>query len=434
MEPPDKEQTKQKKNFARRSIFIYIVAIALVLTFLAGFGLGESQNVVTRQVQTSEGFEFGTVDGKNQAPPEFLAQDVSFSLFWDVWETIQNSFIDAPIGETALLYGSIHGLVASLQDPYTVFLEPEVAEDFQQELSGKFEGIGAEIGIKNERLTIISPLSESPAERAGLKGGDRVMKIDDYDTTGISLNEAVRRIRGDKGTEVVLNVHRGEETNFREISVIRDEIKIVSVKWKIRDFEQTAGQTHKVSVIEITNFHEDTSRRFREAANELLSLGAEAIVLDLRNNPGGFLDRAIDVASYWVESGGVVVSERFSADNTQNHLANGRAEFGGLPTVVLINGGSASGSEIVAGALQDNGLATLVGETSFGKGSVQDLRNFSDGSSLKLTIARWLTPAGRQIDGDGIEPDVEVELTEEDYDNDLDPQLDKAFELILEKL
>jgi carboxyl-terminal processing protease len=428
----DPDQHKIKKGLAAKSVFVYVGIIVTLLVFLAGYGLGESRNVVTREVQTVEGFEFGIVEGKDRPPPEFLAKDVNFSLFWDVWRTIQDSFIDAPVGETSLLYGSIHGLVASLGDPYTTFLEPEIAEDFQQELSGKFEGIGAEIGIKDDRLTIIAPLPDSPAERAGLKASDRVMLIDDYDTAGISLNEAVRRIRGDKGTMVVLTVHRGAEPDVREISVIRDEIKVVSVRQDTRDVLDNDGQTHTLALIEISNFHADTTSRFREAVNNILSQGHEGVILDMRNNPGGFLDGAIKVASYWVEAGEVVVMEKFSADDAQSHMANGQAELRSLPTVVLVNGGSASGSEIVAGALQDYDLGTLVGETTFGKGSVQDLRNFSDGSSLKLTIARWLTPAGRQIDGDGIEPDILVELTEEDYDADRDPQLDQALKLLID--
>jgi carboxyl-terminal processing protease len=186
----------------------------------------------------------------------------------------------------------------------------------------------------------------------------------------------------------------------------------------------------KIGYIKITNFHEDTSSRFRQSVNDLLAQGPDGFILDMRNNPGGFLDRAIDVASYWVPAGEAVVLEKFSNNNVQSHLATGHDELRGFPTVVLINGGSASGSEIVAGALQDHDLATLVGEKTFGKGSVQDLTEFKDGSALKLTIARWLTPDGRTIDTEGIEPDETIELTEEDYNNDIDPQLDKALEIL----
>lgn len=413
-------------TFLKKVFFTYSIVFALVIVFIAGWGLGNNNPGSPLIFNNAASEETGELIGKNSNPPAWLSNDVEFDLFWEAWRKIQDDFVDTPIVEPTLFYGAMRGMVSSLGDPYSVFMEPEDATEFNEELAGRFEGIGAEIGIKNQRLTIIAPLPESPAEASGLKAGDKVFSIDDFDTTDISLNEAVNRIRGEGGTDVTLTVHRGEELDFRDITITRDTIRVVSVRYEMK---QTASNK-KIGYIKISNFHEDTSGRFREAVNELLAQGPDGFILDMRNNPGGFLDKAIDVSSYWVAAGEIVVMEKFSDENIKNHYARGSNELNEFPTIVLVNGGSASGSEIVAGALQDFDLATLVGETTFGKGSVQDLTNFRDGSAMKLTIARWLTPNGRTIDAEGIVPDEEIELSEEDYNNDVDPQLDKALELL----
>lgn len=413
--------------FLRKIFVTYGLIFAMVLVFVAGWALGSSNpTVATIKTENGDIVETGSVEGKKTAPPSWLTKDVEFDIFWQVWEKIQGDFVEQPVAEPELFYGALRGMVASLGDPYSVFLEPQDAEEFTEELAGRFEGIGAEIGIKNGRLTIVSPLPESPAEQAGILAGDKVFAIDGYDTTDINLDDAVNRIRGEKGTEVTLTILRPDETELRDIAITRDTIRIFSVSHEIK--ETPNGK--KIGYIKISNFHEDTSTRFRQAVTELLAEGPDGFILDLRNNPGGFLDRSIDVASYWVPAGEVVVMEKFSDKNQQTHLAAGNDELSNFPTVVLVNGGSASGSEIVAGALKDHDLATLVGQTTFGKGSVQDLTEFADGSAVKLTIARWLTPDGITIDTEGIIPDEEIELTEEDYNNDRDPQLDRALEIL----
>ena len=351
------------------------------------------------------------------ALPEYLAKDVNFKLFWKVWDIIRSKYIDRDqITDAQLFYGSMKGVVAALGDPYSVFLDPVISEEFTEELSGKFQGIGAEIGMKQERLTIISPLPESPAEKAGLKPGDKVMAIDGNETTGISLDEAVKQIRGEKGTEVILTVARENADSFLDITITRDTIDIKSVVLEMKD---------NIGYIKLTHFNQDTAQEFGEIVNELLTKSPKGVILDLRNNAGGYLDVAIEIAGYWVKNGDVVVKESFGdVEIDRNYNSTGQEQLASYKTVVIVNGGSASASEIVAGALQDFELANVVGEVTFGKGSVQELEQLSDGSSVKITIARWLTPFGRSIDKEGVAPDEIVEFTEQNYENEEDPQLD----------
>lgn len=410
----------------KKSILVYAGVLVVLGVFVLGWGLGNNSSGEGISIGFTKTVEPGEVEGMNEAPPAWLEGDVEFEIFWDVWQKIQKDYVDSPIPDKQLFYGAIHGLVGSLEDPFSLFLEPQASADFNEELKGRFEGIGAEIGIKSERLTIITPLPDSPAEQAGLRGGDKVYKIDDFDTTGINIIDAVDRIRGEKGTPVTLSVRRGEEIELRDITIIRDTIRIVSVRHEIK---HTPGGK-KVAYIKVTNFHDDTSGRFRKAVTELLAQGPDAFVVDMRNNPGGFLNTAIELASYWVPINDVVVMQKYSEDNIETSLSPGSGELFGFETIVLINGGSASASEIFAGALKDHDIATLVGEKTFGKGSVQDLTELADGSSVKLTIAKWLTPDGIEIDKEGILADVEIEHTEEDYNADIDTPLIKALELL----
>ncbi len=425
MENTQKNTTPEQRQRIRKFFGTYIAIIALIVVFLFGYGLGRNDinMVVTGENNNPKS---GTVNNKNSTPPAWYSNDVEFQIFWDVWNTIQNEYVDRPAPETEMFYGAIQGMIMSLDDPFSVFLKPVFAENFTETLSGKFEGIGAEIGIRDNVLTIISPLPESPAEKAGLKAQDKVIKIDGFDTVEISIDDAVNRIRGEKGTEVVLTVYREGETDLMDIPIIRDTIKIVSVTDEIK--QTKSGKS--VGYVKITNFNADTGTRITTAINELLSQGAESFIVDVRSNPGGFLNVASEITELWVESGKTIVQERFSGGRTELNLSKGSGRLAEFPTIVLINGGSASASEIFAGALKDYGLAVLVGEKSFGKGSVQSLTNFSDGSSLKLTIARWLTPLGHQIDGEGIKPDYEVGRSIEQFESGEDPQLEKALELL----
>lgn len=402
------------KKFLKIILFIFL----LFAVFAWGFIVGGEQAKDSRIPAIG-----GKVINKDSLPA-YLSNDADFNVFWEVWDIVQKNYVDGPIPETQLLYGAVAGQVAALGDPYSVFLDPDTAKKFAQELSSEFEGIGAEISIKNKFLTVVAPLPDSPAEKAGLKSGDKIYAIDGKDSAYLTLNEAVSLIRGEAGTKVTVSVIRGEgaETEELQIEIIRDKIHFDTVKWEMKG--------DGILYIEISHFNNDTETLFNKAVSDNIGKDIKGIILDLRGNPGGFLDVAVNMAGKWVRKGDVVVFEKFSETRQNPYRSNGRAELAGIPTVALVNGGSASASEIIAGALQDYKLATIVGTQTFGKGSVQDLRELSDGSELKLTIARWLTPLERIIEGEGITPDIQVELSNEDYDNDIDPQLNKALELL----
>ncbi|MFH1457391.1 MAG: S41 family peptidase [Patescibacteria group bacterium] len=415
---------KSKKGTFVKSFIIILILLFAVVVFSFGRSVGRREGQLTVVTETNNE-EYGKVEDKGQTLPDFFKRDVNFSVYWKVWNKIQSEFIDRPIPEPQLFYGSLVGLVASLGDPYSVFLEPKISHEFQEELQGRFEGIGCEIGIRDSRLVAVSPLPDSPAEKAGLKAGDKIFFIDDHDTTGISIEEAVSRIRGEKGSQVVLTIVRDNETDYRKIAITRDTIKIVSVSWKIHE-----RNNKKIAVIELTHFNSDTNLRLVEAINEILLSNPDGLILDVRGNPGGYIDQAVDVASHWVANGQIVVTEDYGGGQKNKHLASGSAELKEYKTIVLINRGSASASEIVAGALQDYNLAKILGEQSFGKGSVQSLQEFEDGSSVKLTVARWITPNNHQIDNQGITPDEQVELTEEDWNLGIDPQMERAINIL----
>jgi carboxyl-terminal processing protease len=354
-----------------------------------------------------------------------LSQDVDFNLFWEVWDELKTQYVDKDkLNDKKLFYGALKGMVAAVGDPYTVFMNPKLAHEFKDDLAGTFEGIGAEIGIKNDVLTIIAPLPDMPAEKAGLRAGDKIYAINGESTAGITIDEAVRKIRGPKGTQVTLTIYRKGFDETKDITITRGTIVVKSVRTD--RIKQNGKEIFKVK---ITNFNDDTLDLFNQAVHNIINLNPDGIILDLRNNPGGYLDTAIEIASEWIEDGTVVI-EQFSPENKNEYLARGRARLKSYPTVVLVNKGSASASEIVAGALQDYQKAIIVGEQTFGKGSVQTLETLEDGSSLKITVAKWLTPKGKCINEKGITPDVEVNYTKEDYDNDRDPQLNMAIKLL----
>ncbi len=407
------EENMQTTNKRPKTVPIILGLALLTLSFVAGMFFGDSPKLT----KTGD-----AVLVNQHEKPDYLEKSVDFGLYWEVMELVKEKYIDAAdVLDTELFYGSLAGLVASVGDPYTVFLTPTVTEDFTEELSGNFQGIGAEIGLKKNILNIIAPLPDTPAERAGLRARDKILSIDGVTTAGMSLDEAVHRIRGEGGTEVILNVFSLDAEEARDVPIIRDVINIVSVSWDQKD--------NNTAYIRLSYFNQDTEQQFREIAREILATDPERIILDVRNNPGGFLDVSIGIASYWVDDG-IVVQERFSDDSINNYNSRNKPLFAGIPTVVLVNEGSASASEIVAGALRDHDQAILIGKTTFGKGSVQDLTELDDGSSVKITIAKWLTPDGITIDKEGLIPDMEVELTKEDYDEDRDPQLDAAIEYL----
>jgi carboxyl-terminal processing protease len=341
------------------------------------------------------------------------------ALFWEAWQIVANTFVDKDkLDGQALFYGSLKGLVEATGDPYSVYMTPEENKEFTTDMSGQFEGIGAEIGLKNEIVTIISPLEGMPAEKAGLKAGDQIAKINGEITAGFSVMQAVNKIRGPKGTAVKLTIFRQNVDKPLDFTITRSLIVIKSVR--------TEMTKDNIFIIRVSSFNDDTENLFYQAVSEAQVLKPRGLILDLRNNPGGYLNTAISMASYWVKDN-TVVMERFGDGQTINHPAVGTADLAGIKTVVLVNEGSASASEIVAGALQDYNLATIVGAKTFGKGSVQTLKELSDGSAIKITAAKWLTPKGKSIDGAGITPDVAVEAKAEDK---TDRQKQKAIDII----
>ncbi len=394
----------------------------MIILLWVSFGAGvylTGKNEVLQKLAAKEVVYVGQLLGKYQEiKPGTISQDIDFNLFWEVWDAIEETYVDREdLNEKVLFYGALKGLVSSIGDPYTVFMDPKIAREFQDDLKGTFEGIGAEIGIKNDVLTIIAPLPDMPAEKAGLRAGDLVLAIDEGSTMGISIDEAVGKIRGPKDTDVVLTIKREGEDKVREITITRGKIVVSSVRTELRDDE--------IYLIKISNFNDDTKRLFDTAVREIIKSNPEGVILDLRNNPGGYLDTAIEISSEWIEDD-VVVSEKYSDGRIIEHLARGRARLKGFPAVVLVNQGSASASEIVSGALQDYNEGVVIGKQTFGKGSVQTLNKFDDGSSVKITVAKWLTPNGRSINDEGIMPDYEIDLTFEDYEANNDPQLDAA--------
>lgn len=401
------------------------IAILVVVAFFAGMGVTSYKTV--EQLLSTEG-EIDIVKvvdlySKTRSP------NVSFDQYWEVWDTLKEKYVDQPVSDVDLFYGSLKGLVGGLDDPYSAYFPPKQAKDFTESLSGEFDGIGAEIGLRDEQLTIVAPLPSSPAELSGLLPGDIILAIDEFETFGISLEEAVTKIRGKKGTEVVLTIFRKSEETSRDISILRDKINIPSVVFEMKDGD--------IAYAQISTFNNKTVREFDEAVKELLLKSPKGMILDLRRNPGGFLDASVIVASEWVEEG-VIVRERFIGGEVREHLSTNKHRLVDMPTVVLVDEGTASGSEIVAGALQDYKAATIIGMQTFGKGSVQDFEFLKDGSALKLTIAKWFTPEDRGIDKEGVMPDIileemfeipeGIELT--DRENIRDLGMEKALEIL----
>ena len=413
-------------------ISLWLVIVVVCLTFAGGVFAGGGDLLNNDRGGVIKGIDasasttsstLGSVIGIDGKIPDYLTKDVDFSLYWKVLDLIKQNAYIKNIPETQLFYGSLSGIVASLNDPYSVFMTPQDASNFQHDLSGNFEGIGAEIAIKNNILIVIAPLPDTPAFKSGLKPKDSILKINGTSTENMSVDKAVNLIRGPKGTNVILTVYRDGATSTKDIVITRGVINVKSVSWEYK------GVDNNITYIKMRQFNDDTTPLMDSAIDELISKNAKGIILDLRNDPGGYLQTAVDVASEWVGDQVVVLEKNRDGQETK-HIGDKAPRLGDIPTIVLVDGGSASASEIVAGALQDYGKAKLVGAQTFGKGSVQDLNNLPDGSTVKLTIDKWFTPKGRTIDQQGITPDVKVELTEADYNKSLDPQLDKALELL----
>lgn len=391
--------------------------------FVVSFGMGvlAGQSIfVKKQISGEQGrVEISKVINLNRSLSH--SDSVNFNQFWEVWDRVKAKYVKQPVKDTDLFYGAMQGLVYGLNDPYSVYFPPKPAADFSKSLSGEFSGIGAEIGIKNNQLMVIAPLPDSPAEKAGLRPGDKILAIDRKITTGMDVNSAVEKIRGPSGSTTTLTIARDGITKANDVIIARAKINVPSVLFSVKP--------GNIAYLRIMQFNESTMPDFRKYVREIKNKKMGGLVLDLRNNPGGYLDSAVSMGSEWIKEGRIV-SERFSNGEENVHETEGDHALSGVKTVVLVNGGSASASEIVAGALQDTKLAKIVGEQTFGKGSVQDYETLPDGSALKITVAEWFTPGGHNINEKGITPDI---LVKEDFDKEKvgeDVMIDKALQLL----
>ncbi|MEK7507654.1 MAG: S41 family peptidase [Patescibacteria group bacterium] len=400
-----------------KKIIAGLVALIVVAALLgSGFLLGFNVGVEIPKKIIVEGV--GNLD--SQKP-----EAVDFGTFWQAWKTIDDEYLRSEsVGPQERVYGAIRGLVGSLNDPYSEFFPPEDNKKFQEDIQGNFGGIGAELGIKNNQLVIIAPLKNTPASRVGLLPGDEILKINSTSTDGMAIEEAVRLIRGPIDTQVTLTIFREKWEKPKEFKIVRATITIPTIEAKIVDSD--------IVHIHLQSFNANANILFyQEMVKALSDGGAKGMILDLRNNPGGYLEVAVNLAGWFVPKGSLVVSERGRGDNTvEEFKASGNGALANFPVVVLINGGSASASEILAGALRDIRKIKLVGETSFGKGTVQQLESLPDGSSVKLTVAHWVLPGGGILDKGGLKPDVEIKLTDDDIKNKRDPQLDAAVKVL----
>lgn len=382
-------------------IKVFSITLAFVVVFFAGVGVGSGQLFFNSSGRTSMSKD--------------LPENLDYLSVEEVYDSLRYNF-DGQLDQSKILDGLKEGIARASGDPYTEYFNQEASKEFEEQLNGSFEGIGAELSKEGPNIIVVSPIAGFPAEQAGIRPGDIIAKINDQSAYDMTVGAAVKIIRGPKGTKVKLTVIRAEQVLNFEIT--RSTITIPSVKSEVLD----GG----IGYIAISRFGDDTAGLARQAATDLKTRGVKAVILDLRGNPGGLLESSVSVAGLWLKNK-VVLEEKRGSETIKTHTAGDNPVLLGMPTVVMIDSGSASASEIVAGALKDHQAAKILGVKSFGKGSVQELRNLRGGGVLKVTIARWYTPNGRNIDKDGIEPDQAVEISEADIKAKRDPQKEAAI-------
>ncbi len=346
-------------------------------------------------------------------------EEIDLELFWDTWELLDEYYIDETLlNDEEMLWSAVDGMVSAIGDPYTDFMDPDETLEFMENMGGELEGVGAELTVEDGELVIITPIKGAPAEEF-LLPGDIVYLIDGEIASEMTIMDAVMAIRGEKGTIVELTIIREGEEDYLVFEIERDTVQIDSVDWEF------VGENSDIAYVSIYQFGDDTINEFHEAVNEILLNDVKGVILDVRNNGGGYLDTSVDVLSDFIEgTEKAVVVKMKDEENNEIHYTSGKSALEGLPLVVLANSGSASAAEIVAGAIQDYELGIVIGEQTFGKGSVQIVEELSDGSSLRLTVAKWYTPAGRSIDDTGITPDI---LVSQDYETEEDEQFEEAL-------
>ena len=415
----DKFKKIIKSKFFRSAISILAIIALVSGAFYFGYqeGAKNPKTVIVEGVKNLESSQ----------------KDIDFSMFWDAWQIVKDKYIEGDkITNQQLLYGAISGLLNSTGDPHSVFFPPTDAKKFTQEISGQFGGIGAELGIKDEQLIIVAPLKDTPADKIGLRAGDKILKIDDTITTGLTTDDAVKIIRGEPGTKVTLTIFRDGWEQPKDFVITRAIIQIPTIESKMIDLKPNSRE--KIFYLHLYNFNESAPYLFYQEAVRAAFYDTKGIILDLRDNPGGYLEVSNAIAGWFVDKGQIIVKEKFRNREIQEIKSTGGGFFNKIPVVVLINQGSASASEILAGALRDNRGIKLIGKKSFGKGSVQEIETLRDGSLIKITFAHWLTPNGTVIEKNGLKPDYDVDLTDDDIKAGKDPQLDKAIEVLKEML
>ncbi len=400
-----------------------------IFLFGTGFKLGEYNNGGLKTQASISNFV-------NPTGTANQVKNVDLSLFWDTWNKVEAKFVDRKkIDRQKMIYGATKGMVAALDDPYTFFLTPDENKVAKNDLGGKFEGIGAQLGLKDNHILVISPIKKSPAEKAGIRAGDIIVKVDGVSTKGWTLFQAVGKIRGKKGTSVQLGLERGGEAVA--IKVTRDEIHISSVELTFQTSQTCAAKASNcpnVAVLRLNQFGESTNDEWDEAVAEIQkkwqNRKIKGMVLDLRGNPGGYLDSSVYLASEFLPDGRLVVKQESSVSESRTLRVTRNGKLLDIPLTVLIDKGSASAAEILSGALRDYKRAKLIGEKSFGKGSVQEVVDLKDGAGVHVTIAKWILPNGDWINGRGIEPDIKVELKIAEGNSltkENDTQLEKAI-------
>jgi carboxyl-terminal processing protease len=404
VEQSQSDEQKNNKRFQGGFGLPTVLAVGALVGIL-GFGLGKQTGPLNLNQYASTNQE--------------LPQDLSYQSVEEVYDKLRDRYA-GDLEREALINGMKSGLVNAADDPFTQYLDAEAATRLEQNLEGEFGGIGAEIGRRDGQLVIVAPLEGTPADEAGLQPQDAIVAVDGDNASEWTIQKAVKRIRGEEGSDVTLTIVRDNQS--RDVTITRGQIDTPSVKSEMKEGD--------IGYIELTQFSQDSAQEFHRAASQLQQQGAESIIVDVRNNTGGYLEAGINITSEFLESGTVITEQRRDGEVLSTERANSGGELMGVPAVVLINGGSASASEIMAGALRDHDAATLVGQQTFGKGSVQDLAEFSDGSVLKVTIARWYTPDGSNIAEEGISPDKEVKASREEIQNGNDPQLQQALDVL----
>ena len=400
------------RTFLNNALIVSGIVLASLVLICAGFysgnkyGANTSKNIVISGVSNMEAG---------------VKKDADFSIFWQAWDMLKSNHIKgADLKDQDLIYGAVEGLVNSVDDPHTIFFKPDDSQKFVEDIQGEFGGIGAELGIKDDFIVVIAPLEDTPASRGGIKAGDKILEIDKLPVLKVDVNEAVKKIRGEIGTTVVLTLLSNGDKVPHDISLVRETITIPTLKWEIKN--------DNIAYVQLFSFNEKAPYLFYKTALAIMLGNMKGMVLDLRNDPGGYLEVAVNLGGWFFEKGTLIVSEKFRSGEETKYMSNGTGAFKDMPMVVLVNKGSASASEILAGALRDNRNIKLIGETTYGKGTVQDMEALKDGSQIKMTIAKWVMPSGYIIEQNGLKPDIEVKISEKDAEAKKDTQLERALE------